>query len=210
MGAVPFQEAKCALDGKRVMSPTSTSSRAAPDGPIPMQLRQCGTGFGETRHSPQDARPVDLPRRTVHNCRWADGARRARGLCRSGRSPTPARWWRQRVGRTRSGVARGESSPRRRNRCRRRRRRRRGWRAGRCVHGPCQHGMPEEVGSESAAGHRCSSDGGAQWMVLVATDRPATRATVTRCQITRTFSACGPFWPATVSNSTRWLSSRLL
>jgi hypothetical protein len=40
MGAVPFQEAKCALDGKRVMSPTSTSSRAAPDGPIPVQLRQ--------------------------------------------------------------------------------------------------------------------------------------------------------------------------
>jgi hypothetical protein len=76
--------------------------------------------------------------------------------------------------------------------------------------GRVQHGMPEEVGAESAAGHRCSSDGGAQWMVLVATDRPATRATVTRCQIARTFSACGPFWPATVSNSTRWLSSRLL
>ena len=35
MGAVPFQDAKWALLGKRVMSPTSTSSRAAPDGPMP-------------------------------------------------------------------------------------------------------------------------------------------------------------------------------
>ena len=38
IGAVPFQEAKCALLGKRVMSPTSTSSRAAPDGPIPFRV----------------------------------------------------------------------------------------------------------------------------------------------------------------------------
>lgn len=35
MGAVPFQEAKWALSGKRVMSPTSTSSLAAPEGPMP-------------------------------------------------------------------------------------------------------------------------------------------------------------------------------
>ncbi len=35
MGAVPFQEAKWARLGKRVMSPASTSSRAAPDGPMP-------------------------------------------------------------------------------------------------------------------------------------------------------------------------------
>jgi hypothetical protein len=35
MGAVPFQEAKCALFGNRVMSPTSTRSRAAPVGPMP-------------------------------------------------------------------------------------------------------------------------------------------------------------------------------
>jgi hypothetical protein len=35
MGAVPFQEAKCALLGNRVMSPTSTSRRAAPEGPMP-------------------------------------------------------------------------------------------------------------------------------------------------------------------------------
>ena len=35
MGAVPFQEAKCARSGKRVMSPTSTSSLAAPEGPMP-------------------------------------------------------------------------------------------------------------------------------------------------------------------------------
>jgi hypothetical protein len=34
-GAVPFQDAKCALDGNRVMSPTSTSNRAAPVGPMP-------------------------------------------------------------------------------------------------------------------------------------------------------------------------------
>jgi hypothetical protein len=38
MGAVPFQEAKCALVGNRVMSPASTNSRAAPDGPIPSRL----------------------------------------------------------------------------------------------------------------------------------------------------------------------------
>ena len=38
MGAVPFQEAKCALFGNRVMSPTSTSNRAAPEGPIPLRL----------------------------------------------------------------------------------------------------------------------------------------------------------------------------
>jgi hypothetical protein len=34
VGAVPFQEAKCALLGNRGTSPASTSSRAAPDGPI--------------------------------------------------------------------------------------------------------------------------------------------------------------------------------
>lgn len=34
MGAVPCQEAKWARFGKRVISPTSTSRRAAPDGPI--------------------------------------------------------------------------------------------------------------------------------------------------------------------------------
>jgi hypothetical protein len=38
MGAVPFQEAKWALFGNRVLSPTSTSSRAAPDGPIPCRV----------------------------------------------------------------------------------------------------------------------------------------------------------------------------
>ena len=38
MGAVPFQEAKCALVGNRVMSPISTSSRAAPEGPMPCRL----------------------------------------------------------------------------------------------------------------------------------------------------------------------------
>ena len=35
MGAVPFQEAKCAFEGNRVMPAASTSSRAAPEGPIP-------------------------------------------------------------------------------------------------------------------------------------------------------------------------------
>ena len=34
-GAVPFQEAKWARFGNRVMSPASTSSRAAPEGPMP-------------------------------------------------------------------------------------------------------------------------------------------------------------------------------
>ena len=35
MGAVPFQDAKCSRLGNLVMSPTSTSSRAAPEGPMP-------------------------------------------------------------------------------------------------------------------------------------------------------------------------------
>jgi hypothetical protein len=35
MGAVPVHDAKWPLEGKRVMSPTSTSSRAAPEGPMP-------------------------------------------------------------------------------------------------------------------------------------------------------------------------------
>jgi hypothetical protein len=35
MGAVPFQDAKCARVGERVMSPTSTNSLAAPEGPMP-------------------------------------------------------------------------------------------------------------------------------------------------------------------------------
>ena len=35
MGAVPFQDAKWSRSGNRVMSPTSTSSRAAPEGPMP-------------------------------------------------------------------------------------------------------------------------------------------------------------------------------
>jgi hypothetical protein len=35
MGAVPFQDAKWALSRKPVMSPTSTSSLAAPEGPMP-------------------------------------------------------------------------------------------------------------------------------------------------------------------------------
>src|SRR5437870_4829243 len=47
MGAVPFQDAKWALVGKRVMSATSTSSRAAPDGPMPGQVQQAGAGGGE-------------------------------------------------------------------------------------------------------------------------------------------------------------------
>jgi hypothetical protein len=37
MGAVPFQDAKWALFGNRVMSPTSTSNRAAPEGPMPLR-----------------------------------------------------------------------------------------------------------------------------------------------------------------------------
>jgi hypothetical protein len=37
VGAVPFQDAKCALAGNLVTSATSTSSRAAPDGPIPFR-----------------------------------------------------------------------------------------------------------------------------------------------------------------------------
>ena len=44
MGAVPFQDAKCALEGKRVMSPASISSRAAPEGPMPLKAGQGGAG----------------------------------------------------------------------------------------------------------------------------------------------------------------------
>ena len=36
IGAVPFQEAKCAWWRNRPMSPMSPSSRAAPDGPMPL------------------------------------------------------------------------------------------------------------------------------------------------------------------------------
>ena len=41
-GAVPFQEAKWPLVGKRVMSPTSTSSRPAPEGPMPLRVSSEG------------------------------------------------------------------------------------------------------------------------------------------------------------------------
>ena len=37
MGAVPFQEAKWPRSAKRAMSPTSPSSRAAPEGPMPLR-----------------------------------------------------------------------------------------------------------------------------------------------------------------------------
>ncbi len=37
-GAVPFHDAKWPLVGNRVMSPTSISSRAAPDGPMPFNV----------------------------------------------------------------------------------------------------------------------------------------------------------------------------
>ena len=38
IGAVPFQDAKWALSGNLVTSATSTSSRAAPEGPIPCRV----------------------------------------------------------------------------------------------------------------------------------------------------------------------------
>ena len=47
MGAVPFQEAKWARLGKRVMSPTSTSSRAAPEGADSVQVHERGAGRGD-------------------------------------------------------------------------------------------------------------------------------------------------------------------
>ena len=42
MGAVPFQEAKWSRLGKRVMSPTSTRRRAAPEGSDAVQVHQAG------------------------------------------------------------------------------------------------------------------------------------------------------------------------
>jgi hypothetical protein len=47
IGAVPFQNAKWALVGNRVMSPTSTSSRAAPVGAYAAQVEQAGVGGPE-------------------------------------------------------------------------------------------------------------------------------------------------------------------
>ena len=47
IGAVPFQEAKCAWVGNRAMSPTSPSSRAAPEGPMPLQVQQPAAGRGD-------------------------------------------------------------------------------------------------------------------------------------------------------------------
>lgn len=48
---MPFQEAKWALDGNRVMSPTSTSNRAAPVGTNAVEVQQARAGllhqFGE-------------------------------------------------------------------------------------------------------------------------------------------------------------------
>ena len=37
IGAVPVQDPKCARSGNLVMSPTSTRSRAAPEGPMPFR-----------------------------------------------------------------------------------------------------------------------------------------------------------------------------
>jgi hypothetical protein len=41
-GAVPFQDAKCPLDGNRVIVATSTSVRAAPGGADAVQVHQPG------------------------------------------------------------------------------------------------------------------------------------------------------------------------
>ena len=46
-GAVPFQDANLARVGKRAMSPTATSSRAAPDGPMPVSAGEAAAGRGE-------------------------------------------------------------------------------------------------------------------------------------------------------------------
>ncbi len=50
-----------------------------------------------------------------------------------------------------------------------------------------------------------SRDGSVPTPEGVGTDCPSALAD----QTGRTFSACGPFWPWVVSNSTRWFSSRL-
>ena len=47
IGAVPFQDAKWPRSGNRVMSPTSTSSRAAPEGPMPCRSSSAGAGRGD-------------------------------------------------------------------------------------------------------------------------------------------------------------------
>ena len=49
MGAVPFQEAKWSAVANRSMSPMSPSSRAAPDGPIPLSSLQGAAGRGDQR-----------------------------------------------------------------------------------------------------------------------------------------------------------------
>ena len=82
MGAVPIQDAKCARLGKRVMSPTSTKSRAAPDGPMPCGGRKAtigenGTSFTVVNGTAQDItvitrvqRPGQPPVRNLRQIRF--------------------------------------------------------------------------------------------------------------------------------------------
>ena len=60
MGAVPFQDAKWPRVGNLVMSPTSTSSRAAPLGPMPYNYHSAVLTFRPFPFSLSSAGPTDV------------------------------------------------------------------------------------------------------------------------------------------------------
>ena len=93
MGAVPVQEAKWSRSGNRVMSPTSTSSRAAPEGPMPCRSSQRGAGRGEQLgqflvRRPSCARRSARGRRSARRRPGGGSCRRRRGA-----GPWPAAPW---------------------------------------------------------------------------------------------------------------------
>ena len=95
MGAVPFQEAKWPRLGKRPMSPMSPSSRAAPDGPMPLRssrpLPVAATSFGQLA-----CRCLDLlvdRRRARRSARRPAGGGSARRRPRGRTVSSSARAW---------------------------------------------------------------------------------------------------------------------
>jgi hypothetical protein len=61
MGAVPFQDAKCAASGNQVMSPTSTSSLAAPNRGLLASIDRYEANYGSSLSRTLGAAP--RPRR---------------------------------------------------------------------------------------------------------------------------------------------------
>ena len=104
MGAVPVQEPKWFLSGNRVMSPTSTSSRAAPEGPI----RSGPSGWCRWRR-PGRSVPCSRPSCAGRSARGRRSVRRRPGAGSCRRRRAGGRWraasW--------PGRRTGPSSPRR-------------------------------------------------------------------------------------------------